>query len=201
VGLLLVVAALGVVLSRSRLTVTGTNSTPANPTSIAAKGGTSGCQPSGTLPEGTSAIRVSVAANAGPRVTLTALSGGRVVTRGERDAGWGIAETVTVPVNRVPRTTPNTEICIAFGPAVGPIPINGAPVRIAIPGGGTREAVRFRVEYLRQAHSSWWSMVSSVARRTGFGHAPGGTWIVFLLIAVMITVAILASRLVLRELR
>jgi hypothetical protein len=201
VGLLLAVAALAVVLTRSPPTVAGTNSTPVYPAVIAAKGDTRGCQPSGTLPGGTSAIRISFAANAGPKVTVEALSGGRVVTRGERDAGWGIAETVTVPVNQVPLTVPNTEICVALGPALGPVPINGAPVRITTPGGGTREAVRFRVEYLRPAHSSWWSMVSSVARRMGFGHAPGGTWIVFLLIAVMITVAVLASRLVLRELR
>jgi Predicted membrane protein (DUF2142) len=41
-------------------------------------------------------------------------------------------------------------------------------------------------------------MASSVARRMGLGHAPGGTWIVFLLMALMITVATLASRLILR---
>jgi hypothetical protein len=159
VGLLLVVTALAVVLTRSPPTVAGTNSTPAYPTVIAAKGGTRGCQPSGTLPAGTSAIRMSFAANAGPKVTVEARSGGRVVARGDRDAGWGIAETVTVPVNHVPLRTPNTEICAAFGPAVGPIPINGATVRIPTPGGGFREAERFRVEYLRPAHSSWWSMV------------------------------------------
>jgi hypothetical protein len=201
IGLLLAVLALGVVLSRSPLTVAGTNSTPAYPAVIAASGGSRGCQPSGTLPRGTSAIRVSTASNAGPRVTLQALSGARVLARGQRDAGWGFAESATVPVNHVPRTIPNTEICLAFGPAVGPIPINGAPVRVTTPGGGTREAVRFRIEYLRPGHASWWSMASSVARRMGFGHAPGGTWVVFFLIALMITVATLASRLVLRELR
>jgi hypothetical protein len=195
------VTAIAVVLTRSPPTVAGTNSTPADPAVIAAKGSTRGCQPSGTLPQGTSAIRISFASNAGPKVTVEALSGGRVITRGVRDAGWGIAETVTVPVNHVPLTVPNTEICISFGPAVGPIPINGAPVRVRTPAGGTREAVRFRVEYLRPGNTSWWSMASSVAHRVGFGHAPGGTWIVFLLIALMITVAVLASRLVLRELR
>jgi hypothetical protein len=35
----------------------------------------------------------------------------------------------------------------------------------------------------------------------GFGHAPSGTWIVFLLIALAITTTALASRLLLRELR
>src|SRR6202043_813748 len=58
-------------------------------------------------------------------------------------------------------------------------------------------APMFRVEYLRPGHSSWWSLASSVARRMGLGHAAAGTWIVFLLIALMITVVTLASRLIL----
>jgi hypothetical protein len=35
----------------------------------------------------------------------------------------------------------------------------------------------------------------------GFGHAPSGTWIVFLLLALTIAIVALASRLLLRELR
>jgi hypothetical protein len=101
----------------------------------------------------------------------------------------------------VPRTIPNTRICIAFGPAVEPIEINGAQVQTTTASGSTGRAVRFRVEYLRVGHSSWLSLASSVAHRMGLGHAPSGTWIVFLLIALMITVAALASRLILRELR
>ena len=200
VGLLLVAIALGVVLSRSPLTVAGTNSIPAGLATTGALGGKSRCQPDETLPRGTSAIRVSVVAIAGPRVTLQARSRALVITHGERGAGWGVAETTTVPVNHVLRTTPNTEICIAFGPALEPITIHGA-VRTTTVGGGTRAGVRFRVEYLRPGHTSWWSMASSVARRMGLGHSPTGTWIAWLIIALMITVAALASRLILRELR
>jgi hypothetical protein len=40
-----------------------------------------------------------------------------------------------------------------------------------------------------------------VARRMGLGHAPSGTWVVFLLMGMMIVVAVLATRLILRELR
>ena len=35
----------------------------------------------------------------------------------------------------------------------------------------------------------------------GLGHAPSGTWIVFLLIAFMVAVAALAVQLIIRELR
>ena len=201
VGLALVAIAITVVLSRSPLTVAGTNSIPAFRGVAYAKGGSSGCQMSGTMPQGTTAIRISASANTGPTVTLKALSGGQVITQGKRPAGWGIDETVTVPVKRVSRTIPNVRLCVTFGPALEPVEINGAEVRTSTPSGKTVRGVRLRVEYLRPGHASWWSLASSVAHRMGLGHAPSGTWIVFLLIALMITVATLASRLLLRELR
>jgi hypothetical protein len=201
VGLALLVAAIAVVLSRSPVTVAGTNSTPAYPATVSAPGGSSGCQPSGTLPQATSAIRVSIVANAGPRVTLKARSGSLVVAHGERDSGWGILENLSVPVNQVPRTIPNAEVCLAFGPAVVPVPINGAKVQVPVAGGGTRTATRFRVEYVRTRPRSWWSLAPTVARHIGLARAPSGTWIVYLVIAIMVAITALASRLVLQELR
>lgn len=199
VGLAVAATAVGVVLSRSPLTVAGTNSIPANPAvASGAAEGSSLCQPSGTVPEGTTAIRISASANIGPRVTLKVLSGPLLITSGQRAAGWGVDETVTVPVKRVPRTIPAATICIAFGEGIEPVQINGARTTA---GARTGEGLTLRVEYLRPRHSSWWSLAPSVASRMGLGHAPGGTWIVFLLMAIMITVAALASRLILRELR
>jgi len=201
VGLTLLVTAILVVLSGSPPTVVGTNSIHANRAVEYAKGGSSRCQPSGTIPGGTTAIRISASANTGPRVTLKALSGPLLITDGERDAGWGVDETVTVPVKRVPQTIPNAIICIAFGAAIEPIQINGATVQTRTGTGEIASAVLLRLEYLRPGNASWWSLASSVAGRMGRGHAPGGAWIVFLLIALMIAVATLASRLILRELR
>lgn len=201
VALVLLVAAIVVVLSRSPLTVVGTNSIQASRAAEYAKGGSSRCQPSGTVPGGTTAIRISASANTGPRVTLKLLSGAGVISDGTRDAGWGVDETVTVPVKRVPRTIPNATICIAFGAAIEPIQINGATVQTRAGGAQSAGAVILRVEYLRPGDASWWSLASSVATRMGRGHAPGGAWIVFLLIALMIAVVTLASRLILRELR
>ena len=203
---MLVATALGVVLSGSPLTVVGTNSISSRFVGTA-NGGVSWCQMSGTLARGTSAIRISAAANTGPRVTVKVLSGAAVVTQGERDAGWGSDKTVTVPVKRVPRTIPNADICIAFGPAIEPIPIHGVlvqsrgvSVQRTTASGRTEGVARLRVEFLRGGHASWWSLAPSVARRMGLGHAPSGTWIVFVLIALMIMVTTLAARLVLREL-
>jgi hypothetical protein len=154
----------------------------------------------GTVPEGTSAIRISIAADTGPKVTLTVLSGSQIVTQGERDAGWGVYENLTIPVKPVPRPISNARICLAFGPAIEPIEILGSAVPVTAEGGRAGRVVKFRVEYLRPGDATWWSMVSSVARRMGLGHAPSGTWIVFLLIGLMIAVSALAALLVLREL-
>jgi hypothetical protein len=194
VGLALVAIAIGVVLTRSPVTVAGNNSVAAEHGAGYAYGGTSNCQLAGTVPRGTSAIRFSFSNNVGPTVTVKVLSGGRVITEGTRHAGWGVDETVTVPVKRISRAIPNARVCVALGQTAEAVEINGS----VVPGGN---AVRFRIEYLRPGDSSWWSLASTVARRMGWGHAPSGTWIVFLLIALMITVATLVSRLLLRELR
>jgi hypothetical protein len=194
-GLALTAATVGVVLSRSPLIVAGTNSVPAHHAVAFAREGSKGCQKSGTLPRDTSAIRISIFANTGPRVAVSALSGSLVVTHGTRDAGWAFTENVTVPVKRVPRTIPNARICITLGPFLEPVQFNGIVVRTT-----AGPTLGLRVEYLRPGHRSWWSLAPSIARRMGLGHAASGTWIVFLLMALMITVVILASRLILREL-
>jgi hypothetical protein len=101
----------------------------------------------------------------------------------------------------VSRTTPNAQLCATFGRSLEPIEIDGAVVLATNASGQRVREVRLRVEYLRPGNSSWWSLASGVAHRIGLGHAPSGTWIVFLLLALTIAIAALASRLVLRELR
>jgi hypothetical protein len=134
-------------------------------------------------------------------MTVRLLSGGEIVTEGKRPAGWGSDETVTVPVKRVTRTIPNARICVSFGEAVEPVLVNGSVASASGAPGKSGGPVRLRIEYLRSGHSTWWSLASSIAHRMGFAHAPSGTWIVFLLIALAITTTALASRLLLRELR
>jgi hypothetical protein len=201
VGLALVAIAIGVLLTRSPVTVAGTNSVTAEPHVSFAPGGSTGCQQAGTVPQGTSGVRLSFSENTGPAVTVRLLSGGEIVTEGERPAGWGSDETVTVPVKRVTRTIPNARICVSFGEAVERVLVNGSLTSASRAPGNSPGIVRLRIEYLRSGHSTWWSLASTIAHRMGFGHAPSGTWIVFLLIALAITTTALASRLLLRELR
>jgi hypothetical protein len=183
-ALTVIAIALGLVLSRPPLTFAGSNGVPAN-FAIAFIGGNQViCQPGGTVPAGTEAIRVSLSVNTGPSVRVRVLSGSTVVTEGAHSVGWGVDETVTMPVRRVPRTIAGASICTTIGPAVEPIQVNGAKAPSSNGGPGV-----------------WLRLVPSVARDMGIAHAPAGTWVAYLTIAVMLAVCALVSRSVLRELR
>jgi hypothetical protein len=195
-GLAVIVVALALTLSQSPPVVAGTNGIPANLAVTFIHGAQTGCQSGGRLPEGTTAIRVSLSANIGPKVTVKVLAGQTLITHGERDAGWGVDETVTVPVKRVDRTVFDSRVCVSTGASIEPIQVNGVRLRSA---GG--ETLLLRFEYLRPATRSWLSLIPSVAHRFGTGHAPKGAWVAYLVAAIMLAVAALASRVALRELR
>lgn len=195
VGLAALVAALGVVLTRQPLRLVGSNRIPASLAIVFIDKPQVVCQDGGTVPQGTEAIRISLSANTGPKVDVKVFSGPTPVTSGERDAGWGIDETVTVPVRRVPRTILDSHVCTTIGPMVEPLQINGARAR----GPGGHAAILLRDEYLSKSRRSWLSLAPSIAHDMGLAHAPGGTWVAYLLIAVMLVVTALCSRLLLKR--
>lgn len=196
-GLVLTATALGVVLSRSPLTVAGTNGVPANLAVLSIRGSSYSCQLGGTVPAGTTAVRVSLSANTGPSVSLKVLEGSALVTDGAREAGWGVTETVTVPVRKVSQTVNNARICMRIGAAVEPIQVNGSRAQTT----SGQRVVLLRFEYMRPGPRSWLSLASSVAHSFGIAHAPSGAWVAYLVVAVMLALSALASRLILRELR
>jgi hypothetical protein len=191
-GLVLIVAALVVVLSRAPLTLAGTNGVVANPKVAKTGGQVTICRNEGTLPANTSAIRVSLSANVGPKVTVRVQSGKTVVAEGSRPPGWGLAETVTTPVKPIPHAIRNVRICTRVGAAAETIEIKGTIIK---------GVVALRVEYLRAGPSSWWSLASSVADHIGLGRSPTGTWIAWLAVALMLAIAGLTSRLLVQEMR
>jgi hypothetical protein len=203
VGLGLTAAAIGATLSGSPPSVAATNGISGETTIGTTRQSVSACQAGEVLPAGASAIRLAFVAEIGPPVTVTALSGKRVLAHGTRGAGWS-GGVVTVPIRpRVSRTTPGVTVCFALGPTVEPLRISGenAPAALALSTpSGERLPGRMRVEYLRPGSASWASLLPSVARRMGLGHAWDGTWIVFALLGAMASGATLASWLVLREL-
>jgi hypothetical protein len=195
-GLTVTAVALGIVLSHAPVSIAGTNGVSANFGVEFIRGRQAFCQRGGVLPAGTTAIRVSLSANIGPQVSVDVYSLGRLVDHGSQATGWGVDETVTVPIGRVAEAIPDVGICVRTGPSVEPIQVNGVVVK----GPSGREAL-LRMEYLRSASGSWLSRVGSIAQRMGLARAPSGAWVAYVLLAAMVAVAVLASRLVLRELR
>jgi Predicted membrane protein (DUF2142) len=194
-GLALLAVTIAVRVSRPPLTAFATNSVKAEGTIANTQGNTTFCQSNETVPAGASAMRVSVGVNVGPKVTVTVLSGSRVIAKGAQAAGW-TGEEVTVPIAPVPSAVTGASVCIAIGPTVESIGLIG--VKAPHPTGEAPGKVR--VEYLRPGNRTWLSMAGAVARRMGLGRSPSGTWIAFVPILLMLAALVLASRLVLREL-
>lgn len=200
VALVLLAVAIGAVLSRAPLTVAGTNSIPVPAPVALTRGNVSSCQ-AGTLPKGTSAIRVSLSSGAGPRLRLKVFSGSRLITQGERAAGWGLEGNVVIPVKAVPGAVRNARICTEVGPAAEPVGVLGRPIGPGSAQQRSFKAVKLRFEYLRPGPKSWLSLASSISYHMGLGHAASGKWLALLVLAAMIEIVILVSQLAWEELR
>jgi hypothetical protein len=200
VSLSLVAIAIGVVLSHSPLTVAGANAVQAplyrNGTVVP---NASRCQSAGTVPQGTTAVRISVGANVDPRITAKIFAGSRLLTQGERGAGGGVNASATVPVQRVPSTTHDAVLCMTLGPDPEAVGVRGIPRQPATNGTYRLQDVELRTEYLRPSRRSWWSRISSIAHRFGLGRAAGGSWVGFLVLALTLTLVVLTCRLTLKE--
>jgi hypothetical protein len=200
-GLIAIAIGVAVTLSRSPLTVARGDSVTAEPFEEVSKPA-SYCQAGETLPHGTSAIRLALLPVLGPRVTVTVLSGSRVVTRGARAAGWQGAS-VSVPVTPVARTVAPVRVCFGLSFMNGGVLLQGWP---APPAHATTSRAgplpgRVGIEYLRPGRRSWWSLAAATARRLGLGRAWSGTGNALLVMALVATLIVLSSWLVIRELR
>jgi hypothetical protein len=161
------------------------------------------CQGDEVLPAGTTAVRISLEALIGPSVTLAASADGHLLTSGRRATGWSNGS-VTIPVAPLTRSYSHVTICAQIARPRKPLGVDGvrtAPAVAARDAAGQPVAGRLLVEYLRPGKTSWWSLVRSVARRMGLGHAWGGTGIALLAAAMMAALATLMSWVLLRELR
>ena len=205
-GLALLAIAIGATLAHSPRSLAGTNSV-ANETSWPITGANAGaCQEGEVLPRGTSAIRLLLGSWVGPKVTVRATAGNQLVTQGTLAPGW--TGNATVPVSTVAQRTSNTKLCFTLGPRNQSVDMFGVDMfgkstttEMATTSEGQPLPGKMKIEYLRAGQQSWLSLASSVAQHMGFGHAAGGTWIVFFLMALMATAATITSWLLIRELR
>ena len=204
-GLLVIVAGAVVLLSSSETRRAGTNAVRGNALLSQSSGNaTRLCQGGELLPRDTGAIRLSLAAGgSGPRLTLTASAGGRVLTHGSRAAGWS-GGAVTIPVQRVGRTVDQVRVCAGLG-AGSPVALRGQ----AVPAGtndpaaaalaGAPATGRLRIDYLRPGRESWWSYASTVAHRIGLARTRTGLWVALVASLLMLSAAGLAGWRVLRD--
>jgi hypothetical protein len=194
-GLTLVAIAVGLTLARSPTTVIATNGIAEEGEVAGTTNAAKACQTGETLPGGTTAIRFALIAEIGPRVAVTVTVGDSVVTHGARGAGWTSAS-VTVPVARIARTTPDAKVCFALSRPLEVVTMAGrkTSTALAATAGSQKLTGRVAIEYLRQGSASWLSLIPTIARRMGTGHAWPGVWIVFVLLAGMASTVALLCR-------
>jgi hypothetical protein len=172
------------------------------------------CQAGETLPANVSGIRIGLWAFLGARMHVRIYSGSRILTEGSRGPNW-TSTSVTVPVKPLAHKISGVTVCIGVGPNSQPLLPLGASTpesesavatldtHTPTPAAAARSHAvlggKIGLEYLSAGQGSWWSRISSVAKHMGLGRSYSGTWIVFLVAALMAAVGVLAVRLTLRE--
>jgi hypothetical protein len=218
VGVVLLGAASAVALTRSPPRVARVGE-PTGDTSDVPLGKVLGditiCQPGEVLPAGVSGIRIGMWAFYGAKMHVRVYSGSRILTEGSRGPNW-TSTSVTVPVKPVAHKTSGVTVCIGIGPNSQPL----LPLGVSTPEGQRASATlgvssptpaaaarshallggKIGMEYLTAGQGSWWSRISSVAEHMGLGRSYSGTWIAFVVAALMAAVGVLAVRLTLRVL-
>ncbi len=202
-GLMLMLAAIGLTLTRSPLSVAWSDSTPLEGTFAEVVGGSQACQAHEELPQSASAVRLSLYAGLGPRVSVKVLSGDHVLTSGVRGAGWR-GQSPTVPLLPVSQSASDVKLCFRVGRSEENVGLDGSAAR---PGEGTIAqdgrslGVKMRIEYLRGGNRSWLSLLPSVFRRAELGRWTAGAWIPLLVLLLVATMVSGAAWLTARELR
>jgi hypothetical protein len=201
-GMASIAVGVAVILASTPLALSSTNGIRTRADLITAESAGSVCQRGESLPGSTRAIRLTMTAIIGPRVSLKVFSGSRVVAHGTTGTGWS-GSTVSVPVNALPTAYSPVELCVYISQLNGEVEFNGRPSEAdaAIANGKTTIRGRVGVEYLRSGRQSWLSLLPSMARHLGLGRAPGGTWMAFVAALLTAALAVVASVLLLRELR
>jgi hypothetical protein len=201
IGLTLIVVAIAVVLSKAPMTVARTSGVAPESALQLIRTRTRICQGNEVLPRETSAIVAWLGADVGPRVSADVTVGGRVVTRGERGAGW-TGRSVVIPVRQVAHSVTGATVCFALAPRNETAIPRGLPSKTAVAtSNGKKLGGTMSIEYLQPGSHSWWSRASSIAYHVGLGRDPSGTWAVLVAVVLAAAVATIASGLAFRELR
>lgn len=186
--LVVVIIALGVVLTASKPRQAGSNYVKENAQAHILKGDQRYCQSGELIPGDTGALRLLVATfhRPTPDLVVTVKADGREVTSGRLSGGRreGHQE---IPLRTVDDAVGDATVCVRPEGTLG---------RTVLYGDG--EAVRF--EWLRPGSESWLSIVPAIAHRISLGKAnPFGGLLLPFLVLVVIAAWALACRVLLRE--
>lgn len=198
-GLALIGVATVATLLHTPSTVASTNGVAPSQRLVSTVTNAAACQSSETVPAGTTAIRLQIAATTGPSVSVEVWQGNRIVTRGAVGPPW-YGSVVTIPVHPVAQTASHAKVCFqltnlsgqveVYGTASAPAPAPGEP----LPG-------RVTIAYLHPGRHSWWSQAGAVIWHMQLGRAASGKLIVIAIAALAATAIAVGAWTVTRELR
>ena len=204
-GLMLTALAVAVTLTGSPVVARYSNSIQTGDLLTVIDVPASVCQGGEEVPAGASAMRLSLFAVTGPRLTVRIHAPRGVVAEGTRGSGW-IGEFVTVPFTRLTRHVPNAVICVTLGTAGEGVHLIGThsdSEAVLVRSHGREQRVRgqMRIEYVQSLRRSWLSLAGSIVRHMTVGHAPGGPAAIVLLATLMAAAVVAAAWLTVRELQ
>src|SRR5262249_47527179 len=124
-GLALIGVAVVATLLHAPSTVASTNGVAPSQQLVAAINDAAACQRAETVPAGTTAIRLQIAATTGPGVSVEVWRAGRLITRGTQAPPW-YGSVVTVPVRQVTHTVTHAKVCFQLSKLSGQVEVFGA---------------------------------------------------------------------------
>jgi hypothetical protein len=175
-GVAVLVVCVAVVLAQSDARQAGTNSIVEVGRVAELRSGERHCQPGETVPRDAARLRLLVGTfgQPVPEISVAARDGeGRVITRGRWPAGRGREGHIVIPLQRVERTAPGLEVCVA----------TRGGERLVLYG----QAPNIRLEWLRPGSESWYALVPAIAHRFSLGKASlfGPFWLAIALLLVV----------------
>jgi len=188
-GLAVLLVAIGWALAQSPPTVARINLAGRAEAELAEEWGgeTRLCQTAEAIPSGTSAIRLALFSNFGPRVDLTVSGGGRLLRRGTVGSGW-TSRQVTVPIGQLNGGVADAMVCASFRDTEETVTLLGetTPGSSTLTLNGRKLPAKLLIEYLKPGKTTWASLVSSIAHRLGTARALEGVWYAYFVLALVV---------------
>jgi len=167
-GLLALLVGVVIVLSQSAPRRSGSNGIPAEQFALSLPVDQTVCQGGELVPGDTAAVQATLGTfyKPGPRISLTATVGGRLLTSGGLAQGWTQGP-VRIPVRPVHQTTGNVTVCLHnAGPvliAIGGIaPYATGNVRVIVGHHAVIVPAGLRYDYFRPGTETWWSLLPTL---------------------------------------